>query len=182
MLNLPPGMMPNVPLGVPPPNLQGQLMSNPLLGIGSPFQGAGLMAPPPMTLQNDNGQGAVENMKNLTESLMGLGQFNMMAQLQHQGGMMQEDNMDVEMEDAVRSNQDTHVMHSDSRASVDKDRNRDDRGDRRDRDRERDRNDRNRDRRRSRSRDRERERERERDRDRDRNRWVLSILLFIYTG
>ncbi|XP_044760974.1 SR-related and CTD-associated factor 4-like isoform X2 [Coccinella septempunctata] len=169
MLNLPPGMMPNVPMGVPPPNLQSQLMTNPLLGIGSPFQGAGLIPPPPMSMQNENGQGggADANMKTLTESLMGLSQpFNLMQQMQ-QNAMMQEDNMDIEMEDAGRTSQDAHPTHQDPR-TADRDRNRDDR---RDRDRDRDgKNDRNRDRRRSRSRDRDRERDRERDRDRDRNR------------
>lgn len=48
-MNVPPGMMPNlsgmpnmpnIPIGVPPPNMTGpQMMGNSLLGIGSPFQG-----------------------------------------------------------------------------------------------------------------------------------------------
>lgn len=44
-MNVPPGMMPNIPnlpnipLGVPPPNMTGAIMSNQLLGISSPFQG-----------------------------------------------------------------------------------------------------------------------------------------------
>lgn len=44
-MNVPPGMMPNItnmpniPLGVPPPNIAGAMMPNQLLGLGSPFQG-----------------------------------------------------------------------------------------------------------------------------------------------
>ncbi|KAK9884912.1 hypothetical protein WA026_009150 [Henosepilachna vigintioctopunctata] len=200
MLNLPPGMMPNVPLGVPPPNLQSQLMSNPLLGIGSPFQGAGLIPPPPLSLTADASQGTPEaNMKNLTDSLISLSQsFNLMSQPPQQQPLpqlqvpppsnvtmqIQEDNMDIEMEDAGRGGQEPQqpsvTIHQDPRTNAERERNRDERErgvsdvrrDNRDRDRDRDRdkNDRNRDRERRRSRSRDRDRERDRERDRDRDR------------
>lgn len=114
-MSLPPGMMPNVPIGVPPPNIPGAaLMPNQLLGLGSPFgQGLPGMPPQPMSqipLPSTSGQdgnksgsgnmlappnagGSGDNIPNLSDSLMGM-PFSVMGM-----GSQHDDNMDIEMED-----------------------------------------------------------------------------------
>lgn len=109
-MNLPPGMMPNVPIGVPPPNLPPTpMMNNPLLGIGSPFG----QAPPPGLLQMsmpshpgaDKNQTPVSETKlpNLTDSMMSLSQNFGLNTHPHMLNTVQEENMDVEMEDAEKA-------------------------------------------------------------------------------
>lgn len=109
-MNLPPGMMPNVPIGVPPPNLPpAPMMNNPLLGMGSPFG----QAPPPSLLQMslpslpsaDKSQTPVSEAKlpTLAESIMSLSQTFGLAAHPHMLSASQDDNMDVEMEDAEKS-------------------------------------------------------------------------------
>lgn len=163
-MNIPPGMMPNVPIGVPPPNMpSAAMMNNPLLGLNSPF-GQG---PPPGILQmsmagpSDN-KTPEQKMQNLSDSMLNMPPSFMMAQ--------SEDNMDVEMEDANNPESllysDVHphpALGSDLLAqNIDEQR---DYRDERDRDR---------DRRSSRSRDRGRDRDRNhrdgRDRGKDGNR------------
>lgn len=102
-MSLPPGLMPNVPIGVPPPNLQGALMQNQLLGIGSPFAQAppGMMPPMPMP-GNENKPPApgllpppVSNSENqpVSETLSHSFASNPSSMV------ISEDNMDIEMED-----------------------------------------------------------------------------------
>uniref|UniRef100_A0A6P7FT53 Uncharacterized protein LOC114333801 isoform X1 n=1 Tax=Diabrotica virgifera virgifera TaxID=50390 RepID=A0A6P7FT53_DIAVI len=174
-MNVPPGMMPNmanmpnIPIGVPPPNMAGApMMGNQLLGLGSAFQGPPSMIPPqmppvenkPPTLPSD------ANLHSLGESLMSLTQsFGVVPQ----PPAPHEDTMDVEMEDADskpldKPGRDEHSNKSNNRDDDRRDSRRDDR-DRRNRSRDRDRD--NRDRDRDRSRDRH-SRDRDRDRDRDR--------------
>ncbi|XP_068911479.1 SR-related and CTD-associated factor 8 isoform X3 [Tenebrio molitor] len=175
-MNIPPGMLPNVPIGVPPPNISSAMMPNQLVGLGSPFQGhTGLMQQ--MSLQNsDKGQANASDVsiKNLSESLMNMAQpFGMIPQPPIGLPAPHDDNMDIEMEDAekperppllseqlqslVQFSQNSHRPNPGGLGSdmseLDMDR-RDKRGDR------------NRERRDSHSRERDRDRNRDRDRGR----------------
>lgn len=176
-MSIPPGLMPNVPIGVPPPNLPGALMSNQLIGMGSPFTQAppGLIPPMPMPGSNEKppllpppGDSNTTNDNSFSAN-------------------MSEDNMDIEMEDADKdkpiplsdqllasiSGSQYNDKHNDSyddkrppnrgeRDSRTRDRN--DRRDMRPRRNSRDRGGRDRD-----NRDGRDNRDRDRDRDRDRN-------------
>ncbi|XP_065157568.1 SR-related and CTD-associated factor 4 isoform X2 [Atheta coriaria] len=108
LLGMPPGMMPNVPMGVPPPNLPGALLTNSLLGMGGQFP-PGLLAPPlaPQLAQggnmdNKNAQDVGGPPRNLPEAMMPFSLIPphpppMSLQTSHH-----DDNMDVEMEDAEK--------------------------------------------------------------------------------
>lgn len=94
-MNIASGMMPNVPIGVPPPNMpSATMMNNPLLGMNSPFA----QGPPPGILQmpitgpSDN-KTPDQKIPNLPEALLNMSQSYMIPP-------QSEDNMDVEMEDA----------------------------------------------------------------------------------
>lgn len=178
-MSLPPGLMPNVPIGVPPPNLPGALMSNQLLGIGSPFTQAPPGMMPPMPMSNSGDKPPLlppPNGSNDASNDINFGQSNMNAL---------EDNMDIEMEDAEKTDKQLPLSDqllaaisgppfgNDNRFNEGHD-------DKRNRDRDsrtRDRNDRrdNRPRRNSRDRGRDRDGRENRDRDRDGsrrgNRW-----------
>lgn len=90
-MNIPPGMMPNVPIGVPPPNMpSAPMINNPLLGLGSPFsQGP----PPPGMLPMPT---VPENKRE--EQKIGEGVLSA-----SQPFLLPEDSMDVEMEDANKT-------------------------------------------------------------------------------
>lgn len=95
-MNLPPGMMPNVPIGVPPPNLPhtAAAAATIMMGLNSPFS----QGPPPNLLQSmqmpDNKNTPDQT---LSEQLLSMtGQPFVMPPSQQ----LLEDNMDVEMEDA----------------------------------------------------------------------------------
>lgn len=91
------GIMPNVPIGVPPPNLPAPpMMSNPLLGLGSPF-GQGLLQMPMPPAAEKPAEAKVGELPDFgKEALLGLGPgFG-------QQPAVQDDNMDVEMEDASK--------------------------------------------------------------------------------
>ncbi|XP_044262188.1 SR-related and CTD-associated factor 8 [Tribolium madens] len=91
LLGIPPGMLPNVPIGVPPPNI----MPNQLVGLGSPFQGQ-LM--PPMGAEQGQGQASATD-----DSLMNMTQpFGMIPQPPIGLSAPHDDNMDIEMEDAEK--------------------------------------------------------------------------------
>ncbi|KAF2892998.1 hypothetical protein ILUMI_13174 [Ignelater luminosus] len=104
-MNLPPGIMPNVPIGVPPPNMpHGAMMANQLLGIGSPFaQGPPGLLPPPLSLPTPDKPptSAAESMQTAAESVLGLPFTMMPTQPPMSIPPPHEDNMDVEMEDAA---------------------------------------------------------------------------------
>lgn len=95
------GMMPNIPIGVPPPNLPGPLLANQLLGMGSPFTQAppGMMSQlslgnqekPPGLLPPPNAPPPVENGSQLAGSFLTANTLS------------SEENMDIEMEDADKS-------------------------------------------------------------------------------
>ncbi|XP_017775354.1 PREDICTED: splicing factor, arginine/serine-rich 15 isoform X2 [Nicrophorus vespilloides] len=95
LLGIPPGLMPNVPMGVPPPSL----MPNQMMGIGSPF-GQGLLQPPMSQLPPlDKSQSEVSG---IPEQLLPFGLLPpqpppLVMPPQH------DDNMDIEMEDADKS-------------------------------------------------------------------------------
>lgn len=116
-MNLPPGIMPNVPIGVPPPNLTGPLMPNQLLGLGSPFQGPpGLMQQTMSQLtmpttsatgnNNDKNHSQTENnLKSLQEALLAMPQpFGIVPQPPPNMPNTHDD-MDVEMEDDDSKNE-----------------------------------------------------------------------------
>lgn len=71
-MNIPPGIMPNVPIGVPPPNLPAPpMMNNPLLGISSPFG----QAPPgllQMTLSGHPGSDKGDVKMSVNEQILGM--------------------------------------------------------------------------------------------------------------
>lgn len=109
-MSLPPGLMPNIPIGVPPPNIPGALMSNQLLGMGSPFAQAppGMMPPMPMSGNGDKppqpGLLPPPNMPPrdhtpVSEAMMSHS-FGMHNPSMSMSVMSSEDNMDIEMEDA----------------------------------------------------------------------------------
>lgn len=121
---VPPGMMPNIPIGVPPPNLSGPLMPNQLLGMGSPFAQAppGMMPPIsqiPIPGNNQDGKpppgpgllpppGAPPPDNPSTSNttvLMNNYLPNMM--------LPSEENMDIEMEDADTKNDNKQMPLSD---------------------------------------------------------------------
>lgn len=181
-MNMPP-MMPNVPIGVPPPSLTGPLMPNQLLGLGSPFQGPpGLMQqlPLPTTSTSNDTNKTDTNMPNMQD--MGLGMPQPFGIVPQPPSAPNHDDMDVEMEDADHKSEQTSQynndrMHNNQRneREVDRRDRRDDRERNRSRDRERDRDRRDRSRRNSRERNRDRDRDNSRgerrDDRRDRNRW-----------
>lgn len=102
-MNLSHGMMSNVPIGVPPPSMSGAMLSNQLLGMGSPFghQGPPGLLPPPLPMQTQDKIATTipDNIGSRPESLLGL-PFGMISQPQISMSLSHEDNMDVEMEDA----------------------------------------------------------------------------------
>ncbi|KAJ8985761.1 hypothetical protein NQ317_014414 [Molorchus minor] len=164
-MNMPPGMMPNmqnmpnIPIGVPPPNLQSAMMSNQLLSLGSPFQGPPGMMPPQMPNMDNKltPPNTEANLQSLSESLMNITRsFGIVPQPPGP----HDDTMDIEMEDAERQ-MEKQMPHVDQLQQMPFGRQGrdDDRRDRRD----------DRDRRRSRSRERDRDRGRDRDRDRERD-------------
>ena len=115
--------MPNVPIGVPPPNLPAAaaaaaaaaLISNQLIGMGTQFG----QAPTGLTLQQSvislansaekNHNSAIEEIHNLNirNPLLGLPQAFSVMQQSSQPHASHDDNMDVEMEDAER---DRHLL------------------------------------------------------------------------
>lgn len=146
-MNIPPGMMPNVPIGVPPPNMPPAattMMNNTILGINSPFT----QGPPPNLLQMQPmpDKTPEQKIQSLSDQLLSMSQAFAMPP---QG----DDNMDIEMEDANKSDSivfssDIHNIQpnfDDQRGRRDeRDRDRGRRGSRsRDRGRDRDRNHRN---------------------------------------
>ncbi|XP_056641196.1 uncharacterized protein LOC130448053 isoform X1 [Diorhabda sublineata] len=179
-MNVPPGMMPNIPnmpslpnmpnipIGVPPPNMAGPPMMG--LGIGSHFQGfkvgpPNMMPPQLPTLENKSNVNADANLHSIGESLMSITQsFGIVPQ----PPAPHEDTMDIEMEDADSKTMENKTFNENPPLGQFNRSNRDD--DRRDRREDRDRRNRSRDRDRdNRERDRDRSRERHsRDRDRDR--------------
>lgn len=150
-MNLAPGMMPNVPIGVPPPNMQSAtIMNNPLLGMNSPFA----QGPPPGLLQmpiTDN-KTPEQKIPNLPDPMLNI----------PQSFMMSEDNMDIEMEDANKPDLLFGDIHNLPNPALPPDMD-EQCGRRDDRDRERGRRD-------SRSRDRGRDRDRNHRNSRDRGR------------
>lgn len=95
-----PPIMPNVPIGVPPPTIPAPLIPNQLLGISSPFGQAppGLLQPPIPPLSSTSSDGKNPESSDRPPPLLSLPpnhSFNSMSQTSGH-----DDNMDVEMEDA----------------------------------------------------------------------------------
>lgn len=89
LLGIPPGMLPNVPIGVPPPNI---------MGLGSPFQSQLISQ-----MGAEQAQGQAGGGEGLGESLMNMTQpFGMMPQPPIGLPAPHDDNMDIEMEDAEK--------------------------------------------------------------------------------
>ncbi|CAG9856507.1 unnamed protein product [Phyllotreta striolata] len=190
-MNVPPGMMPslsnmpNIPIGVPPPNMAGaQMMSNSLLGLGSPFQGPKHhllgppnIMPPQLPSLEKSGINADATLHNLGKSLLNITQS--FGVVPHPPAP-HDDPMDVEMEDADKP-ADKPASFNDQFARGRDDRDRRNRSrdrDVRDRERSRDRHGREKDRDRrynrdppSRSRDRDRRDDRRDNREQRNNRW-----------
>lgn len=119
----PVSMMPNIPIGVPPPNLPTPMMPNQLLSIGSPFQQPPNLIQQPQqqqqsqqsndnTKNNSNNNSAETNLKTLSETLMSMTQpfgglmpqppmipSSSTAGSQPQQHQQSQDDMDIEMED-----------------------------------------------------------------------------------
>lgn len=101
-----PPIMPNVPIGVPPPTLSAPLLPNQLLGINSPFGQAppSLLQPPIPQISSASSDGKTQDSSDRPPPLLSMPpnpSFSALSQpLSHSTG--HEDNMDVEMEDADR--------------------------------------------------------------------------------
>lgn len=113
-MNLPPGMMPNVPIGVPPPNMPpgAALMANQLLGIGSPFA----QAPPNLLSQlslsaTDKMNKSVTDSLSASDSVLGF-RYGVVPQpppLSLTSTSHDDNNMDIEMEDAERTDKPSSI-------------------------------------------------------------------------
>lgn len=148
MNHIPPGIMPNVPIGVPPPNLAGgPLMPNQLLGLGSPFQGPpGLMQQQqslpqlamPTTTATGTSSGGNNEKTDQNQSNIVMQQEEALLSITHQpfGGIVvqqalqppqpnlqqnsQQDDMDVEMEedDDSKTDQQQHNLSHHNRSNL----------------------------------------------------------------
>lgn len=120
-MNIPPTMMPNVPIGVPPPNLPGALIPNQLLGLGTAFQGPpGLLQQPLPQLPlptPDKRQTSDNNMPAMPD-LMGMHQPYRIVPQPPINVPTTHDDMDVEMEDADHSKQDRPALSDQLLASL----------------------------------------------------------------
>ncbi|KAJ3640855.1 hypothetical protein Zmor_027391 [Zophobas morio] len=162
-MNIPPTMLPNVPIGVPPPNISSALMSNQLVGLGSPFQGpTSLMQQ--MSVQSEQSQNSSDGNMKLGDSLMNMTQpFGMIPQPPIGLPAPHDDNMDIEMEDAEKPER-PMLLSEQLQASMAQFSQNNHRGGEMGPDMDDRRDSRDRERRNSRSRERERDRNRDRDR------------------